>query len=304
MPIEETEYIWLDGKFVKWSEAKVPVLTHGLHYGTGVFEGLRAYPSDGNLLVFRLEDHIKRLMNSAKIYYMEPKYSAKELVNAVLETLRINKIKASAYIRPIIFVGYGGIGLNWTGFPVQYAIAAFPYGKYFDKPELKVCVSSWRRISDQSTPPQAKATGNYINSVLAKLDALRNGYDDAILLDQRGYVSEGTGENIFVIKNGKMYTPSPASSILEGITRDSVLQISKELEIQITERDVARTELYNADEVFFTGTAAEVTAIVEVDRRAIGNGAMGKITKRIRDSYLKAVLGEDSRHKDWVTPVY
>lgn len=304
MPMEEVEYVWLDGKFVKWSEAKVSILTHGLHYGTGVFEGLRAYHSNSNLLVFRLEDHIQRLMHSAKIYYMESRYTIKELVNAVIETLKINRIKTSAYIRPIMFVGYGGIGLNWTGFPIQAAIAAFPYGKYFDRPELKVCVSSWRRISDQSTPPQAKATGNYINSVLAKLDALRNSYDDAILLDQRGSVSEGTGENIFIVKNGKTYTPSPASSILEGITRDSVMQLSKELEVDVIERDMSRTELYNADEVFFTGTAAEVTAIVEIDRRKIGTGAMGKITKRVRDAYLKAVIGEDSRHKDWVTPVY
>ncbi len=304
MPFQEAEYIWLDEKFVKWSEAKVPILTHGLHYGTGVFEGLRAYPSDHNLLVFRLEDHIKRLMNSAKIYYMNVQYSTKELVNAVIETLKINKIKTSAYIRPIIFVGYGGIGLNWTGFPIQSAIAAFPYGKYFDKPELKVGVSSWRRISDQSTPPQAKATGNYINSVLAKLDALRNGYDDAILLDQRGFVSEGTGENIFMVKDGKMYTPSAASSILEGITRDSVMQLSKDLEVEVVERDISRTELYTADEVFFTGTAAEVIAIVEIDRRTIGNGSMGKTTKRVRDAYLKAVVGEDKRHKDWATPIY
>lgn len=304
MPIEETKHIWMDGKFVKWEEAHVPVLTHALHYGTGVFEGIRAYPALDDLLVFRLGDHVARLLESAKMYYLDHGYTSTDLQDAILELLRINKIRTSAYIRPLIFVGYGGIGLNFTGFPIRTAIAAFPYGKYFEKPELKVCISNWRRISDESMPPQTKASGNYLNSVLAKLDALKSGYDDAILLDHRGSVSEGTGENVFVGKDGKFATPPSSSSILAGITRDTVLQLAQEFEIEIVEREVSRMELYRADEVFFTGTAAEVTAIVEVDRRKVGNGEMGKITRKIRDAYSELVNGLNDRHMNWITKVY
>lgn len=304
MPIEETKHIWMDGKFVDWKEAQVPILTHALHYGTGVFEGIRAYPALGNLLVFRLRDHVERLLESARMYYFDHAYTSIELQNAIIELLRVNDIRASAYIRPLIFVGYGGIGLNFTGFPIRAAIAAFPYGKYFEKPELKVCISTWRRISDESMPPQTKASGNYLNSILAKLEALKTGHDDAILLDHRGMVSEGTGENIFVGKGGQFATPPISSSILAGITRDTVLELAKELEIDVVEREVSRMELYTADEIFFTGTAAEVTAIVEVDSRKVGTGKMGTRTRRIRDAYSELVNGLNDRHPDWVTKVY
>lgn len=304
MSIEQTKYVWMDGKLVEWDKANVPILTHALHYGTGVFEGIRAYPIDDNLLVFRLGDHVSRLIESAKMYYLEHSYLKKDIEQAILELLKANEIRTSAYIRPLIFVGYGGIGLNFTGFPIKVAITTFPYGKYFDKSELKVCVSNWRRISDESMPPQTKACGNYLNSVLAKLDALKSGYDDAILLDHRATVSEGTGENIFVGKDGHFATPPLSASILKGITRDSVLQLAKEFGINVVERDISRMELYQADEVFFTGTAAEVTSIVEIDRRKIGTGKIGENTIKIRDAYSQAVCGQNAKHKDWITEVY
>ena len=217
-----SKYIWFDGRFVSEDKAKVPVTTHAIHYGTAVFEGIRAYPSKDNLGVFRLKEHISRLSESCKILPLEHKYSESELEQNILELLRKNQLKRSSYIRPLVYVGYGGIGLNFTGFPVNVSIAAFPFGKYFSNPEIKVCISNWRRISDDSMPPQAKASGNYLNSVLAKLDALRAGFDDAILLGKNSMVSEGTGENIFVVKDGEIATPPITSSILVGITRDSV----------------------------------------------------------------------------------
>lgn len=304
MVIEEQKYIWLDGELIEWNEAKVPILTHAMHYGTGVFEGIRAYAVDNNLLVFRLKDHMKRLMESAKMYYLEHKFSAEELENATLKLLKNNELKESSYIRPLIFVGYGGIGLNCTGFPVRVGIAAFPFGDYFANPEIRVCISNWKRISDDSMPPQAKACGNYLNSVIAKLDALKSGFDDAILLDKRDCVSEGTGENIFIVKDGKISTPGSSSSILMGITRDTVIEISKGLGYKVEERDINRFELYQADEVFFTGTAAEVTSIVEVDNRKISDGKMGSATSKIRSTYLDIVKGKDEEYKNWITEVY
>ena len=304
MAIEETEYMWLDGEFVKWIDAKVPILTHAIHYGTAVFEGIRAYPSKDNLVVFRLKEHISRLMESCKILPLEHKYSESDLEQSILELLRKNQLKQSSYIRPLVYVGYGGIGLNFTGFPVNVSITAFPFGKYFSNPEIKVCISNWKRISDESMPVQAKASGNYLNSVLAKLDALRSGFDDAILLGKNSMVSEGTGENIFVVKNGEIATPPTTSSILVGITRDSVIQMAKDMGMKITEREISRIELYQADEVFFTGTAAEVTAIVEIDNRKIGTGKIGSVTDNIRRSYADIVAGNNKKYLSWLTEVY
>ena len=304
MPIQEVEYIWMNGEFIKWNKAKVPILTHALHYGTAVFEGIRAYPSENNLLIFRLKDHLERLIESAKVLPLEHSQSVTKLENAIIELLKINKLKESSYIRPLIFVGYGGIGLNFTGFPIDTAIIAFPFGKYFENPEIKVCISNWKRISDESMPPQAKASGNYLNSVMAKLDALRAGFDDAILLDSKSSVSEGTGENIFVIKNGEIVTPPTSASILVGITRGSIMKIAQDMGMEIKERDVSRIELYQADEVFFSGTAAEVTAIVEIDNRKIGTGKIGEITKKIRDSYAEIVIGNNEKYNNWLTEVY
>ena len=304
MAIEETEYMWMDGEFVKWDDAKVPILTHAIHYGTAVFEGIRAYPSKDNLVVFRLKEHISRLMESCKILPLEHKYSESDLEQSILELLRKNQLKQSSYIRPLVYVGYGGIGLNFTGFPVNVSITAFPFGKYFSNPEIKVCISNWKRISDESMPVQAKASGNYLNSVLAKLDALRSGFDDAILLGKNSMVSEGTGENIFVVKNGEIATPPTTSSILVGITRDSVIQMAKDMGMKITEREISRIELYQADEVFFTGTAAEVTAIVEIDNRKIGTGKIGSVTDNIRRSYADIVAGNNKKYLSWLSEVY
>lgn len=304
MKVEEPKHAWMDGEFVKWSEAKVHVLTHALHYGTAVFEGIRAYPSDSNLNVFRLKEHLERFFQSAKVYYLETKHTAEELSNAVLELLRLNSMKGKVYVRPLLYVGYGGIGLNFTGFPVRVAICAVSFENYFEKPWVKICTSSWRRISEQSTPPLAKASGNYINSVLAKIEALRDGYDEAVLLDHQGYVSEGSGENIFIVHDSKLHTPSVSSSILRGITRDTVMTLAREMDLEVVERNISRTELYTCDEAFFTGTAAEVTAICEVDRRMVGSGEPGVITQKIRKEYLDVVHGRNEDHIDWLTPVY
>ena len=275
----------MDGDYVKWEEATVPILTHALHYGTGVFEGIRAYPSKDNLNIFRLKDHINRMMNSAKIYYINSKYTAEDIINRTIELVRKNDIRTRTYIRPLIYVGCKNIGLNFTGFPINAAIIAVPFEDYFDTPILKLRTSSWKRLSEQSIPPMAKACGNYLNSVLAKLEAVRDGYDDAIMLDIQGFVSEGTGENIFIISDDKLITPPYSSSILPGRTRDTVKHLAHDMKLKVTERQITRFELYNADEAFFSGTAAEIASIIEVDQRIIGRGEPGKWTKEISPTF-------------------
>ena len=298
------EYVWFDGKFVKWNEAQIPITTHALHYGTSVFEGIRAYYDD-NLYVFRLEEHIERLYRSASIYSMNIKHSKKTLVDATLELIRKSKIKESCYIRPLGFVGTHGIDLNVNSkSPVQVIIIVFPFARYFDVKGINVGISSWRRINDMSTPPIAKAGGNYLNSILATQECKRNGYDEAIMLDWLGNVSEAPGENIFVIKNGEIYTPDLASSILEGITRNSVINIARDLGYKITERPVSRSELYVADEIFLTGTAAEIIGVLSVDKKIVGNGKEGKITKKIREEYSQIVVNKVDKYKNWLTAVW
>ena len=304
MSSNKADYVWMNGDFVKWDDAKIPILTHALHYGTGVFEGIRAYPSEGNLNIFRLKDHIDRMMHSAKIYYINHKYTTKDLINKTIELVRKNNLKTRTYIRPIIYVGYKGIGLNFTGFPINAAIIAIPFEDYFDTQMLKLRTSSWKRLSEQSIPPMAKACGNYLNSVLAKLEAVQDGYDDAIMLDIQGFVSEGTGENIFILNSDELITPPYSSSILPGITRDTVKHLANDLDLKVTERQITRFELYNADEVFFSGTAAEIAPIVEVDKRMIGRGKPGKWTKKISASFRDVVAGKHSKYKTWLTPVY
>ena len=304
MSSDKADYAWMDGDFVKWEDAKVPILTHALHYGTGVFEGIRAYPSEDNLNIFRLKDHIDRMMYSAKIYYINCKYTAKDIMNRTVELVVKNNLKTRIYIRPIIYVGYKGIGLNFTGFPINAAIIAIPFEDYFDTQMLKLRTSSWKRLSEQSIPPMAKACGNYLNSVLAKLEAVQDGYDDAIMLDIQGFVSEGTGENIFILNSDELITPPYSSSILPGITRDTVKYLANDLDLKVTERQITRFELYNADEVFFSGTAAEIAPIVEVDKRMIGRGKPGKWTKKISASFRDVVAGKQSKYKTWLTPVY
>lgn len=301
---ESREYIWFDGEVVESEKAKISVKSHSLHYGTAVFEGIRAYPGDDNLYVFRLQEHMNRLLNSARMLHIKAKYSSNELVEATVELIRRNNYRGQLYIRPIIFLGDGGINLDYSKHPVHTSIFALPLASYFQKEGLRVCISSWRRISSSSMLPRSKASANYLNSCLATIEAKLAGYDEAILLDQNGYVSEGSGENVFIVKNDKVYTPDIYSSILEGVTRDSVFKIAEDSGIKVETRQIDRSELYTADEIFFTGTAAEITPVVEVDGRMIGRGEKGKITGKIAELYRNAATGKVSKYKNWLTQVY
>jgi branched-chain amino acid aminotransferase len=305
MKTRGAEFIWFDGKIVKWEEATVPVMSHALHYGTSVFEGIRAYPTKNNLYVFRLNEHMERLHRSASVYSLSVKYSAKELCDATIELLKRISIKESLYIRPLTFVGMHGIDLNITkDSPTHTVIITFPFAKYFNGEGLKVCVSSWRRNHDSSTPPMAKAAGNYLNSILAIQESKRNGYDESILLDLEGNVSEASGENIFIIRNDKIYTPYSANSVLEGITRDTAITIARDMGYEFAERPISRTELYMSDELFLTGTAAEIIAVTNIDGHQIGNGREGPVTKSIREMYTKLVSAGVKKYMDWLTPIW
>jgi branched-chain amino acid aminotransferase len=303
--IQKTEFVWMNGKIVGWEQGKIPVMTHALHYGTGVFEGIRGYGVHSNLHLFRLRDHFERLLASARVCDIETKYSISDLEAACLSLLRANKMHEDCYIRPIIFVGFSGINLGFINYPTEAAIIAFPFKQYFAKPGLDVCISSWTRLYDPVTPPMAKICGNYVNSVFAKREAAKNGYDEAIMLNSQGKISEGTGENIFVVKKGKIYTPSIGASILDGITRNTIMELAKENRLEVIERDVARSELYTADEVFLTGTAAGVAPVLSVDRKNVGEGLAGPVTKMLSEGYSALVLGKMTfGHDDWVTRVY
>ncbi len=299
------EFIWFDGKFVKWHEATIPVVTHALHYGTAVFEGIRGYAAGNDLYVFRLPDHMQRLSRSASVYSFTMNYSVKQLCDATIELLRKNNVRKSCYIRPVTFVGTHGIDLNITkDSPTHTIIITFPFDKYFKGEGIKACVSSWRRIHDSTIPPLAKASGNYLNSVLATQESRRNGCDESIMLDLSGNVSEASGENIFIVRRNKIFTPYFADSALEGITRESAIAIAKKLKYEVMERPIPRTELYLADEIFLTGTAAEITAVTSIDGHAVGNGREGPVTKSIRESYAKIVSAGSKEHMDWLTPVW
>ena len=305
MKTKGAEFIWFDGKFVKWDEAKVPIMTHALHYGTAVFEGIRAYASRNNLYIFKLNEHMKRLHRSASVYSIALNYTAKELCEATTQLLKKIGLRESCYIRPLTFVGLHGIDLNITReSPTHTAIIIFPFAKYFKGEGIKACISSWRRIHDTAMPPMAKAAGNYLNSILATQESRRNGYDESILLDRDGYVSEASGENIFLVRNNNIYTPSIASSALEGITRDTTITIAKDLGYKVKERSISRTELYIADEIFLTGTAAEIIAVTSIDDRTIGNGIEGSITKSIREKYSEIVSANVEGFTSWLTPVW
>lgn len=303
MALTPTKYVWMDGKFVSWKDAKVHVLTHTLHYGFGVFEGIRCYETPDGPAVFRLRDHMKRFLRSAKIIGMKIPYALSELCEAVKETIRKNRIK-ECYIRPIAFYGYGVMGLNPQGAPVNVAIAVWPWGTYLGEEGLqkgvRVKISKWRRIHPLILPPHAKLVANYANSILAKLDALKAGCDEAILLNMDGFVSEGPGENVFIVQSGKLVTPPLDAGALAGITRDSVIQIAKDEKIEVAEKNIRPEDLYAADEAFFTGTAAEVTPIVEVDGRKIGDGKRGPVTEKIQDIYFRAVRGRVRRYRRWL----
>jgi branched-chain amino acid aminotransferase len=305
MKVKGGEFVWFDGKFVKWHEATVPVFTHALHYGTAVFEGIRGYAAKNNLYIFRLQDHMERLHRSAGVYSLSVNYSAKELASATVELLQRNGVKESCYIRPLTFVGTHGIDLNVTrDSPTHTVIISFPFAKYFKGEGIRVCVSSWRRIHDSTTPPLAKAAGNYLNSILATQESKRNGYDESILLDLSGNVSEASGENIFLVRRGKIYTPLFADSALEGITRESAIKVARDMGYEVMERPIPRTELYIADEIFLTGTAAEIVPVIGIDGYVVGSGREGPITKKIRETYEKIVSAGVKEYMDWLTPVW
>jgi branched-chain amino acid aminotransferase len=298
------KYIWFNGRIVECEEARVHVLTHALHYGTGVFEGIRGYWDGSNLHVFRLRDHMVRLVNSAKLVGFNIGYTVEQLVDATIEVIRANGFREDVYIRPIAFVGEGGISLDITGMPVEIAIAAFPFGKYLKAEGVRVKVVSWRRVPSFSMPVMAKASGIYLNSVIALREARLEGYDEAILLDWRGYVAEGSGENVFIVRRGVIATPPTTASIIEGITRDTVIRIARDEGYMVEERDITREELLTAEEVFFTGTAAEITPVLEVDGRPVGEGKPGPITMKLKERYQRIVMGLEERYKHWLTPVY
>jgi branched-chain amino acid aminotransferase len=304
MPIEATRKIWMDGEYVDWDEANVHVLTPSLHYGWGVFEGIRAYETDAGTAVFRLTDHMKRLFRSAKIYHMEPPVSLEGAVKVTKDLVSMNEVK-SCYIRPLVYLGYGEIGLNPLNSPVRMIIACWPWGAYLGEEGfehgVRAKVSSWRRLDANIIPPAAKATGQYLNSSLAKAEALKAGYDEGILLNPNGYVTDGSGENVFIVREGTLLTPPPSAGCLAGITRDSILRIAADEGIPVREADLVRTDLYLADEAFFTGTAAEVVPIREVDDRVLGDP--GPITRRVQEVFMAAIHGKHERYKDWVEPV-
>jgi len=301
--VKQADFIWMNGEFVAWEDARIHVLTHGLHYGTGVFEGIRAYDTEHGTAIFRHTDHLNRLAQSAKLYYMDLPYSVEQLRTATYELILRNRL-AACYIRPIAYCGYGQMGLFPLDSPVDVSIAVWEWGAYLGeegkRKGIRAKISSWRRISSESLIPHAKASGQYLNSVLAKIESHKAGYEEAILLDSRGHVSEGSGENIFVIKNEKIFTPSQTAGILSGISRDSVITLARELGYEVIERDLARSELYLADEVFLTGTAAELVPVREIDDHAIGTGEPGPITVAVQGAFEDALYGRNPNHLDWL----
>ncbi|MCK4476766.1 MAG: branched-chain amino acid transaminase [Methanophagales archaeon] len=305
-PPEEGK-IWYNGKFVDWEEAKVHVLSHGLHYGSGVFEGIRCYATEKGSFIFRLKEHVDRMYRSAELYKMEIPYSKEELKNAIKETVRINGLDA-CYIRPIAFYGYHHLGVNPEGCPIECVIAAWRWGTYLGEEALengiRCTFSSWRRIDPNTLPVTAKATGHYLNSLLAVLDAKERGFDEAIMLDNNGYVAEGPGENIFAVKNATIYTPSAESSILPGITRDSVIVLALDIGYKVIEKPITKEELLTADEVFFTGTAAELSPIREIDNVTIGKGKRGEVTGVIQRKFFDVVNAKEEKYMSWLEPVY
>ena len=286
-------------------KAKVPITTHAIHYGTSIFEGIRAYWNSKNLNIFRLDDHIERFRNSGKYYSISLNFSNNDIKKAIINLCKKNKMKKSCYIRPFYFVGQYGINLHVTEkAPTHVAMFMFPFGDLFNKKGITAGVSSWRKFSISSTPPQAKMGGNYLNSILATQESKRNGYDEAILLDKFGNVSEAPGENIFIVLNNEIITPPTSSSALKGITRDSIFSLVEDRNYENSIREINRSELYIADEIFLTGTAAEITPIIRVDKRKIGNGKVGKITKKLMADYTDVVMNRNEKYSTWLTPVY
>jgi len=306
MAMTKVDKIWMNGKWVAWDDATIHVLAHVAHYASSVFEGIRAYDTPRGAAVFRLEDHIDRLMFSAKVYRMETRFSRDQLRDACLEVVAINGLK-DCYIRPLIYRGYENLGVTPFGSPVEVAVAAFPWGKYLGEDALTkgvaVKVSSWQRFALNTLPAMAKASANYMNSQLMKMEAMVDGYAEAIALDPSGCVSEGSGQNVFAIHKGIVYTPPLHNSILAGITRDTVMTLARELGHEVREMAIPREFLYAADELFYAGTAVEVSPITSVDRIPVGNGEVGSMTAAIQEKYFAAVRGRLTAHQNWLSPV-
>ena len=298
-------YFWLDGKFVKESDANVPILTHSMQYGSGIFEGIRAYKTQSGTAIFRLDDHVKRFFRSARIYSMNLFYEEEDIRDAIIKTIRQNSLD-SCYIRPFAFYNDSNIGVSTKGKKTSVFIAAMPFGAYFGKGKengIKCKISSWHRINSLILPPEAKASGNYINSIIANLEAVSTGADEAILTSLDGYVAEGPGENIFVVEDGKLITPSREADILLGITRDTVIRLADKIGLEVVERNIHKEELYVCDEAFFAGTAAEITPITMIDSKKVGTGRPGSITNRIADEYISTVNGKKKEFENWLTYV-
>lgn len=304
MAWDETGKIWFNGKLVDWNDAKIHVLSHVVHYGSSVFEGIRCYQNKKGSAVFRLEEHIERLFDSARIYRMEIPYTQAEVFEGILNTIKSNSLK-SCYIRPVIFRGKGELGVNPLNSPLEVVIAAWEWGSYLGQEALEkgvdVGISTWRRMAPNTLPNMAKAGANYMNSQLVKMEALENGYDEGLMLDYQGMVSEGSGENIFIIKDDVIYTPSMSSSVLKGITRDSVIKLAQKMNLEVREELLPREMLYVADEIFFTGTAAEITPIRSVDKIIIGSGKRGPVTEKLQKTFFQILDSEINDYFSWLT---
>ena len=302
--MKKSEFIWLDGELVEWDNANVSVMTHTLHYGTGVFEGMRARETEKGTSVQFLDDHVDRLYRSAEAYNLEIPFNKKVISNAIKEIVKVNKLK-SAYIRPLVFFGDGEMGLLPQDIPVRVAIAAWEWGAYLGDDAgsqgVNVCISDWQRISPKSFKPFAKGVGGYMNSTLAKIDAVKEGFDDAIMLSDNGTVAEGSGQNIFIYKNDQLLTPSIETGALGGITRKMVIEIANYLDIPVVEQDLSPADLIASDEIFFTGTATEIVGVVSVDSNKISDGTVGEVTSKIRTKYLEIVNGQDDNFKNYIT---
>ncbi|MEO7327441.1 MAG: branched-chain amino acid transaminase [Minicystis sp.] len=305
--VDKVKKIWMEGKLVDWDDAKVHILTHSLHYGLGAFEGIRAYRrSDGSTTIFRLREHLQRLLDSCKLIMIKPSFTLDQIAAATVELLRVNGMD-EAYVRPMVYVAEGAMGIYVPDNPIHTVITAWKWGAYLGHGAVdtgvRAKVSSWARHHIKVSLAKAKMMGQYTNSIMAKREAKLAGYDEAILMDTNGYVSEGSGENLFIIKKGKLLTPPLSASILEGVTRDTILTLAREEGIPVSEEMLTRDQLYLADEAFFTGTAAEVTPIREVDDRVVSPGGIGPITKRLQERYFDVVKGSDSSHPEWLTRV-
>jgi len=298
----KAEKIWMDGKMVDWDKAQVHVCTHAFHYGSGVFEGIRAYKTENGTAVFRLKDHVERLFNSSKIFKMDIPYSKEEFRQVIKDTIKVNKLK-SCYIRPLVYRGYNDLSLNPFNCPVCCTVAVWEWGAYLGEEALaqgiRTKISSYARSSINSTSQKAKICGNYVNSIFAKMEAIEAGVDEAILLDTRGFVTEGSGENLFWIRNGVIYT-TPTATVLEGITRDSIIKIAQDMGYQVQEKYICRDELYISDEVFFSGTAAEVTPIREIDNYQISEGKRGPVTENIQKKFFDIAKGKEEKYLSWL----